>query len=196
MKEKKASGTPKSAQSNANPKDMTPDSKQEPEQQPELESPPSDNLFHGILKEATKSLENQVPNVQESKLPNEKNKAENIIKQANDRTQESILGFIAKSEDARLKRQNPVLYIVLLLVLLQLVVFNGLIIFVIYTALKNQTYGDLSLILEFLKYYIGAVLVEMIGMIVFITKSTFTSSTKEMLNVVKSWSKKGKNKKE
>lgn len=182
-------------QSNANQKDVPQEPKQESEQQPEQERTSSDNPFQVILEEATKSLENQVPPVQESKLPNEKNKAENIIKQANDRTQESILGFIAKSEDARLKRQNPVLYIVLFLVLLQLVVFNGLIIFVIYTALKNQTYGDLSLILEFLKYYIGAVLVEMIGMIVFITKSTFTSSTKEMLNVVKSWSKREKQKK-
>lgn len=142
----------------------------------------------GILAEARRSLENQVPLVQESQIPSEDNaasKTKNIIKQANNQTLESILGFISKSEDARIERQNPVLYVVLVLTLIQLLVFNGLISFVIYSAVKTPEAGNLPIIVEFLKYYIGAVLVEMIGMIVFITKSTFTSSTKEMLNIVK-----------
>lgn len=153
------------------------------------------DAMNDILADARRSLESQVPLVQESRIPNEENtadKTKNIIKQANNQTLESILGFISKSEDARIKRQNPVLYVVLVLTLLQLIVFNGLIAFVIYSAVKTPTAGNLPIILEFLKYYIGAVLVEMIGMIVFITKSTFTSSTKEMLNIVKAFPSKDK----
>lgn len=146
--------------------------------------------IHSILADAQKSLEDQVPSVQEARIPNDENtadKTKNIIKHANNQTLESILGFISKSEDARINRQNPVLYVVLVLTLLQLVVFNGLIVFVIYSAVENPEVRNLSVILEFLRYYIGAVLVEMIGMIVFITKSTFTSSTKEMLNIIKAF---------
>lgn len=147
-----------------------------------------------ILDSAAKTLASQVPSAPESDIPNQKNESDRIIKQANDKAinaLSSIIGLITESERSRLEKQKPVLYCVIGFVGSQLFVFNGLIAFsIIYSAIKNPGIANFSIIFEFLKYYIGAVLVELIGMIVFITKSTFTSSTKEMLNIVKFWSNK------
>lgn len=144
-----------------------------------------------ILDSAAQTLVSQVPSAPESNIPNQKNESDRIIKQANDKAinaQSSIIGLITESERSRLEKQKPVLSWVIAFVGSQLFVFNALIAFtIIFSAIKNPNNENFLIIFEFLKYYIGAVLLELIGMIVFITKSTFTSSTKEMLNIVKSW---------
>lgn len=158
---------------------------------PEKETPEnhaSDELAQDImLKEAEKLLRNRVPKVPKAKIPGEKAEAEKIIVQANDNAlnaQSSILALIADSEKARLEKQKPVLYWVIAFVGSQLLAFNAIIALVIWSAATNSSNGNFALIFEFLKYYIGAVLVELIGMIVFITQSTFKSVTKQMLKIV------------
>lgn len=147
----------------------------------------SGDLEDIMLKGAEKLLRSQVPEVPEAKIPDEKAEAEKIIVQANDNAlnaQSSILALIADSEKARLEKQKPVLYWVIVFVGSQLFVFNAIIAFVIWSAATNSSNENFALIFEFLKYYIGAVLVELIGMIVFITQSTFKSVTKQMLKIV------------
>lgn len=103
------------------------------------------------------------------------------IESANEKTRLSLLKILQKSEDARLKQQKPVLYIIGGCVLLQLIFFNVVMAMLVWQWWGTEDTVLATALLDFLKYYIGAVVVELVGMLVFITRSAFTSNSKKII---------------
>lgn len=103
------------------------------------------------------------------------------VDDANAKTKNTLLGLLNQSEEARLSQQKPLLVTIVVCVGAQLLLFNVVIILLIVQWWGTENATIVTGLLEFLKYYIGAVVVELIGMIVFITKSTFTSYAGKMI---------------
>lgn len=103
------------------------------------------------------------------------------VDDANTKTKNTLLALLDKSEKARLSQQKPLLVTIGVCVGVQLLLFNVVIILLIIQWWGTENATIVTELLEFLKYYIGAVVVELIGMIVFITKSTFTSYAGKMI---------------
>ena len=121
-------------------------------------------------------------NPEDSVKNGEKNSsAEAKVDDANTKTKNTLLGLLDKSEAARLSQQKPLLRAIVACVGAQLLLFNVVIILLIIQWWGTENSTIVTGLLEFLKYYIGAVVVELIGMIVFITKSTFTSYAGKMI---------------
>lgn len=69
----------------------------------------------------------------------------------------------------------------LFFVAVQLVSFNGVIGYMVYKMCETLDSQIVSTILDFCKYYVNVVFVELIGMVWFITRSTFTSTSKDII---------------
>lgn len=108
-----------------------------------------------------------------------------------------LTNLYIECEQKRLEQQKPLLDAVVQLTKIQLICFNAVIsVLTIVLAIISFIKMDLELwqaMLDFLKYYIGAVVVELVGMLFFIAKSTFSSNySKIMQNVLEPNSKKDK----
>ena len=88
-----------------------------------------------------------------------------------------ILQAYIDSENQHLEQQKPVAIIIAVVLGIQLVLFNILIYIV---TLKNLDIQTRTLLLDFLKYYIGAVIVEMLGMCLIIVRGIYTLSIGKM----------------
>lgn len=129
------------------------------------------NVINGVPEKVTFGLKS--PSVQKSK--------DAIVDKDNDKAQLAIIKAYTDHELERVKRQKWLLWAVVLLTAGQLIFFN----YVIYLTLTQsfqtaqlETISNLDVInnlFEILKYYIGATVVELIGMVLFITKGTFSS---------------------
>ena len=84
-----------------------------------------------------------------------------------------ILEAYIDSENQHLEQQKPVAIIIAAVLGIQLVVFNILIYIV---TLKDFDLQTRTLLLDFMKYYIGAVIVEMLGMCLIIVRGIYTLS--------------------
>lgn len=96
----------------------------------------------------------------------------------------AIIKSYTTNERERSNRQKPLLWLVVGLTGLQLIAFNVIIGVMIH---KIFTTGKPEVILPFfeiLKYYIGATVVELIGMILFITRDTFSSNHFKMMQMM------------
>lgn len=133
---------------------------------------------------ALEQLEKQIPTSHHSDLPESETSddGESLVQELNREAATSLISIVKKAEDERLSRIKPLQYWLICFLGLQLIAFNAIVGFLVFTLFKNFTLDALSLFIEFLKYYVGAVLVELIGIMVFITKSTFTSVTKDIIN--------------
>ena len=89
----------------------------------------------------------------------------------------SIIETYLKGELTHLEQQKPVGIIIAVSVGIQLIVFNVLIYLV---TLKNYDIEKTKLMLDFMKYYIGAVIVEMIGLCWIVVKGVYSSSIEKM----------------
>lgn len=94
-------------------------------------------------------------------------------KQKIDNYNEKIIETYRKSEEAHLKQQKPVGIIIAIVVGIQLIAFNVLIYIVV---LRSYELDTLTVILNFMKYYTGAVIVEMLGLCLVIVKGVFNTN--------------------
>ncbi len=88
-----------------------------------------------------------------------------------------IINTYLQGEIQHLQQQKAVAIIVSCIVGIQLIAFNVLIYFVV---LDNFDFQTRTLLLEFMKYYVGAVILEMLGMCLIIIRSIYTMSIGKM----------------
>ena len=96
----------------------------------------------------------------------------------------AIIKSYAKNEKERAERQKPLLWIVVGLTALQLIAFNVIIAMIACAAFKTENSEIILQLFEILKYYIGATVVELIGMVWFITRDTFSSNHIKMMKLM------------
>lgn len=96
----------------------------------------------------------------------------------------AIIRSYSENEKERAKRQKPLLYIVVLLTALQLIAFNLVIGSIVIHSFQTKDSTIILQLFEILKYYIGATVVELIGMIWFITRDTFSSNHTKMMELM------------
>lgn len=132
--------------------------------QPTCQNDPLQDIYTG--------LEKIVPETTKVSLQEDVSKV-NKVKEYN-----AIIHTYLKGEHAHLKWQKPVGVIIALAVGAQLLAFNVLIYFVV---LRSYSIQELELILEFMKYYTGAVILEMLGMCLIVVKGVFSSSVGRMV---------------
>ena len=113
-----------------------------------------------------------------------------IIEESNEKAKSAIIKSYAKNETERVKRQKYLLWAVVALTAIQMVFFNGVIAGVVYLSFKSGEQETINNIFDILKYYIGATVVELIGMIVYITSGTFSSSHVDTMKMLIQGSKK------
>lgn len=145
----------------------------------ELSSP--DSIWETVSRRAAENLMQKMPQQMQNDLPNSPSNSNKTIQQINEQVEEQLLGILSTNEKERIKQQKPLQISLLVFVGVQLVVFNGIIGYWVFHIFRLAQPDLITGTLDFLKYYIGAVLVELIGMIVFITKSTFTSPTQTII---------------
>ena len=136
------------------------------------------------IDDLNKQLTDQVPEKQQFSFPESavKPKKEIVVK-ANARANEilnnakiSVVNSYVTNEEERTKRQKPLLYAIVAITAFQLVSFNVIIACCVFLAFKNNDPTILTQLFEVMKYYIGATIVELIGMVWFITKGTFSTN--------------------
>ena len=143
-------------------------------------------LEQTLIQQVPSSLENTVPDA-----PTE-DETQEIIKDynADQEAKRALIGTYQESEKARIDRQPHLLKWVVCLTSFQLVVFNVVIACTGWFTFQNGNVTIAELYFDILKYYIGATVVELIGMIWFVTKGTFSSdhikSIDHMVNADKS----------
>lgn len=126
-------------------------------------------------------LKQRIPKSVESDLPKQRPSSNKTIQEINENALSILMGVLSSSEEARIKQQKPLQISLLVFVGIQLIFFNGIICALVVYFFRLNDQSIIGHILDFLKYYVGAVLVELIGMIMFITKSTFTSPAQDII---------------
>ena len=122
--------------------------------------------------------------------PAQKSKDE-IVDRDNERAISAIIKTYTEHEVARLQRPKYLLLAIVLLTAGELVFFNYIIYFTITASFQSAQLETLNAdvinnLFTILKYFIGATIVELIGMLWFITKGTYSSDhIKTMLSVLK-----------
>lgn len=134
--------------------------------------PPKQSDFK---EEIIKELLGEIPDTIKIDIPREIS-AEGKIDSFNEVAGQALVDAYTKSEEFRLGRQKPIMISVLIVLSVQLVAFNTLIFILLFKSIpivsvQHQLFVEL---LDFLKYYIGAVIVELIGLMIIITKNTFS----------------------
>lgn len=123
-----------------------------------------------------------------TKLPVIKDSPEDKVNKANQEAQDKLIDAYAQVINQQLILQRPLSAWIIVLFGLQLLILNGIIVFLIVICMKND--ATLPILLDFLKYYIGAVVVELLGLVAIIIKSTFSSSLPKIIEKVISSNKK------
>ncbi len=124
-----------------------------------------------LKNELVKALQDTLP--QKSIIDIAKDKDTANSKQKIDNYNEKIIETYNKSEEEHLKQQKPVGIIIAIVVGIQLIAFNVLIYIVV---LRSYELEALNIILNFMKYYTGAVIVEMLGLCLVIVKGVFNTN--------------------
>ena len=87
---------------------------------------------------------------------------------------------VLENERQKQRFKRNILILVSVLTSIQLVFFNAVVVFVVMACttkmefFKNLSVGEITEVLGFLKYYIGATVVELLGMLLFIIRYVFT----------------------
>ena len=118
--------------------------------------------------------------------------SEEIVSDANSKLEDSLLKIFKKSEEIRLEQQKPLLIAIIVLVAIQLIAFNVIIWLLVSNILEQKEPQLITALLDFLKYYIGAVIVELIGLVVLVAQTTFSMHPTKMLERVIQNNKQGK----
>ena len=97
---------------------------------------------------------------------------------------ERIIDAYTKAETERSARQVPLFLCISWLTIGQLIAFNLIIAATGVFSFLNSNIEVIFSFFEICKYYIGAVIVELIGMLAFIMKGTFSSKHIDMMKLV------------
>lgn len=88
----------------------------------------------------------------------------------------AAINSYTEQEKERAKRQKPLLNAVLWITVIQCAFFNGIIGFTAFAIFKMNSSDIISHLLELLKWYIAATVAELIGMIAFVVRGTFSNN--------------------
>lgn len=137
--------------------------------------------FFQELNEILNQLSQSIPNNIEVEIPDVQKTSDKKVDELNDELKNQVIKSFINGENQRLSLQKPISNWVFIIFSVQLVVFNFIIFYLIFKYLPNLNEESLKLLLDFLKYYIGAVIVEIIGFISIVLKSTFSFNTKKIV---------------
>lgn len=148
-----------------------------------------------LLSEIERGMKGEVPQLPSVDVPQKNVPAEKIISDANQKAKEPILdarikltNLYIECEQKRLEQQKPLLVSIVGLTKTLIWLFNGVIGFitvaVIILCFVKSDVSILERLFDFLKYYVGAVLVELTGMLLFVAKSVFSSNYRKILDNV------------
>ena len=146
----------------------------------EIAAPPVDS---GTINFANILL-SQVPTDVTVDFSNQPVPVEAIINKDNDKAKTAIVSAYTDNETERVKRQKWLLWAVVILTGIQLVFFNLIICYVVRQSFQTEILDIINNMFDILKYYIGATVVELIGMIVFVVSSTFSTSHFEAMKLL------------
>lgn len=156
-----------------------------PSQQPPNENPSAQQNPETEFEDLKNLLSDEVPNDIESSIPESptEDEVDSLIEKYNDKMVDvlkdaklaAIWSFV-KNESERTKRQKPLLFIVAGFTAIQLVAFNLIIGLTAWLVFKNGDTNVIIHLIELLKYYIGATVVELITMLAYITTGTFSTN--------------------
>lgn len=118
-------------------------------------------------------LKENIPEKSKIDVKTEKTRTKKIAKH-----NQAIIETYLNGEISHLQQQKPIAIIIALATLLQLIAFNVLIYLII---LKFNDKATLSILLDFMKYYTGAVIIEMLGMCLIIVKGVYSISLNKMV---------------
>lgn len=113
-----------------------------------------------------------------------------IIEESNEKAKTAIIKSYAENETERVKRQKYLLWAVVALTAIQMIFFNLVIAGAVFLSFKSGEQDTINSLFDILKYYIGATVVELIGMIVYITSGTFSASHVDTMKMLIQGSKK------
>ena len=171
-------------------KNKTPQSQEPNVEQPNAQSPETDELSQFEL-----GIKGDVPQSPNVDVPKSDVPSEDIISSANQKASEPIFdakikltNLYIQCEQKRLEQQKPLLDSIISVTKILIWLFNIVICVITCTVVAicfvQHDITALDKLFEFLKYYIGVVLVEMLGMLLFIAKSVFSSNYKKILEKV------------
>lgn len=143
------------------------------EESPKISEEREEQDVESLLSEIFSELENQIPSQPKVEVKSEKSGKNKI-----DDYNTDIIKMYLMGEQTHLEGQKPVSIIIAIAVLLQIIAFNVLIYIV---SLKTHDTTKLELLLDFMKYYTGAVIVEMLGLCLIVVKGVFPMSLGKMV---------------
>lgn len=130
-----------------------------------------DDLFNQLETE----LDGKFPEELDIQLENIR-PGEDVVKEHNKMMNNIIQSYI-NSEDQHITLQRPVAIFLGILLLIQLLAFNTLVYFIL---ISRSDLEYLTLVLDFLKYYISVVIVEILGMCLIVVKNIYKLSIGKM----------------
>lgn len=145
--------------------------------------------------QAFEVLKAEVPSDTSVDVPKAHASSEEIINDANERAETSltnarsaIVKHYIQCEQNRVEQQKPLLKATINLVTVQIWLFNIIIflfsVVVVVISIVNNDIEPLLSLFDFLKYYVGAVLVELLGMLLLIAKSIFSSNYGKIMELM------------
>jgi hypothetical protein len=150
-----------------------------------------------VLDSYKAEMKNDVPEVPNVKIPQSETPPEGIITDANTTAldplvvaQGKIVDQYIKFEETRLTLQKPlqtnVIELTKLLIWLFNIVIGAITFAVLIFCFVQAAYSTqiLDMYFEFLRYYIGAVLLELLGLLAFIIKSVFASNYSKVIDSI------------
>lgn len=130
-----------------------------------------DDLFNQLETE----LDGKFPEELDIQLENIR-PGEDVVKEHN-KMMDNIIQSYIKSENQHITLQRPVAIFLGILLLIQLLAFNTLVYFIL---ISRSDLEYLTLVLDFLKYYISVVIVEILGMCLIVVKNIYKLSIGKM----------------
>ncbi len=106
------------------------------------------------------------------------------IDDANKSVEDKIVDAYVKAETAKLKQQKPIAIFVLVIFLLQLGAFNTIMFFVVLKAITVFESTNFISVIDFLKYYVGAVVIELIALVTIIVKGSYSLNTNKIVEKI------------
>ena len=155
--------------------------------------PPHDNaLSEDVEKSIRAGLKNQIPQATSVEIPQNGGTAAEKITNANKSVEKEIAGAVSKLfvelEEGKATQQESLLQSIIGLMDTQIWFVSAIMVgvFVVATLVWMCT-SDVAMLkelLNFLKYYVGAVLVELLGLLALIAKSVFSSNYNKIMEQI------------
>lgn len=135
----------------------------------------SAQVYDKLVSKIPESLDVKLEDDADNNNKREARPVEWIIDEINCRAMDEAISVFSKGESERLSHQNGLIKSVGRLTILQLIFFNVIVVIALIGSFVKGSPDIIKELFTILKYYIGATVVELIGMIAFITRGTFSS---------------------